>query len=84
MSKTQKLLDRLLAEPPPTDFTWTQAVSLMKRHNFEVINGNGSRRTFRHTTGLKVHIHEPHPNPTLLKYAITALIDGLKGTGEIE
>jgi len=82
VSKKDKLLRKLLSLP--ADFTWDEAVSLMSQHNFTLVKNGGSRRLFRHTTGVKVSIHEPHPQNTLLKYAMKALVDGLRISGEIE
>jgi len=39
---------------------------------------------FRHVSGLKVFLHEPHPQNTLLVYALERLSEGLRSTGEIE
>ena len=82
MSKKDKLLEKLLSRP--ADFTWDEAVKLMKRHHFILLKPSGSRRVFRHAKGLKVFLHEPHPQNTLLDYALERLIEGLRSTGEIE
>jgi predicted RNA binding protein YcfA (HicA-like mRNA interferase family) len=82
VSKKDKLLEKLLSRP--ADFTWDEAVKLMKRHNFRLVKQSGSRRVFRHVSGLKVFLHEPHPQNTLLDYAMERLIEGLRSTGEIE
>ena len=34
-------------------------------------------------TGLKVRLHEPHPQKTLLPYMVDALLDGLMEAGEL-
>lgn len=82
MSKKEKLLEKLRLMP--ANFTWDEAVTLMKQHNFALVKNSGSRRTFRHENGVKVSIHEPHPQNTLLKYAMEDLIAALKASGEIE
>ena len=81
MSKKEKLLEKLLSRPP--NFTWDEAVRLMKQYNFELAKNSGSRRVFKHTSGLKIFLHEPHPQNTLLDYAMEKLIEGLKSSGEI-
>lgn len=81
MSKKQKLLDKLLSKP--ANFTWDEAVTLMRQHNFKMLKNDGSRRVFRHENGTKAAIHEPHPQNTLLKYAMEDLITALKASGEI-
>jgi predicted RNA binding protein YcfA (HicA-like mRNA interferase family) len=83
VSKKQKLIDRI--QTIPKNFTWDEAVTLMKACGFELIKNDGSKRMFRHTkTGLKIRVHEPHPEPTLKTYAVEILIAGLKNVGEIE
>lgn len=82
MSKKQKLIDRV--QGLPKDFTWDEAVKLMKLCRFDLIKNDGSRRTFRHKSGLKVSVHQPHPQPSLPRYALEILIDGLKNVGEIK
>nr|WP_242508459.1 type II toxin-antitoxin system HicA family toxin [Rhodocyclus purpureus] len=68
----------------PSDFTWDEATRLLKQCNFSLLKNDGSRRKFRHSTGLKLSIHEPHPENILLKYAIDLIIEALKNAGEIE
>lgn len=81
MSVKKKLLNRLQSHP--TDLKWDEVTRIMKGCGFTLIKGAGSRRVFRHDSGIKVFVHEPHPSPFLKKYAIDALLDGLKATGEI-
>jgi predicted RNA binding protein YcfA (HicA-like mRNA interferase family) len=82
VSKKEKLLDKLRSLP--SDFTWDEAVKVMKQHKFQLVKNTGSRRTFRHENGVKVSIHEPHPQNTLLKYAMENLIEALVNAGEIK
>lgn len=77
------MLARLIAKS--TDFTWDEAVNLMKSHGFSVLNGKGSSRKFVHVaTRVKVFIHEPHPEKVVKAYAQQDLIDGLRNAGEIQ
>lgn len=82
MSKKEKLLVRLLALN--TSFTWDEAVTVMRHYGFELVKNSGARRVFKHVSGIKAFIHEPHPENTLKEYAMKALIDALKDAGEIE
>lgn len=82
MSRKQKLIDRL--QQFPADFTWDEAVKLMKMCGFEVLNNTGSRRKFRHSTGVKASLHEPHPQNILKKYMMEAVVDALRTVGEIK
>jgi len=81
VSRKEKLLARLISLP--SDFTWDEAVRLLKQCNFEQLNNSGSRRKFRHKDGVKLSIHEPHPEPTLKNYALKDMIDALQNSGEL-
>jgi len=81
MTRKEKLLEKLRTKS--RGFTWDEAVTLMHQCNFTLLKTTGSRRVFRHASGAKVFIHEPHPQNILLPYAMDDLIEGLKATGEI-
>ena len=83
MARKDKLIARLLGRP--TDFTWSEACTLMSACGFEMQNRKGSRRMFVHgETRFKVGMHEPHSRPALLPYEIDLLLDGLKSVGEVK
>lgn len=84
MGRREKLLERLRALEP--DFTWDEAVTLMKGYGFKLLKSSGgsSRKFFHAASKVKVFVHEPHPERTLKKYAQENLIDGLRNAGEIE
>lgn len=82
MSKKDKLIERLLSLP--SDFEWDEALRLLKQCNFSQMNNDGSRRKFRHISGRKLVIHEPHPGNIIKRYALEHIIDALRITGEIE
>lgn len=79
MSKAEKLLAR--AKELPRDFTWDEACRLMKHHGFQLKKGSGSARMFIHSSGMKVRLHEPHPRPTLQRYMIQLMLEGIDGVG---
>lgn len=86
MSRKQKLVERLLKIPPPRDFTWDEATTLMNACGYELLNarGGGSGRMFvNRSTKSKIRLHEPHPQNTLLPYMVRELIEGLRSTGAI-
>jgi predicted RNA binding protein YcfA (HicA-like mRNA interferase family) len=69
----------------PKDFTWDECCTLMRQCGFELYTRPGSARFFVHgTTGQKVRLHEPHPQPTLKPYAVNDLIEALRDAGEID
>lgn len=84
MSQKQKLLTRLVEKS--TDFTWDEAVTLMKAHGFGLLKSKGgsSRKFFHAGSKVKVFIHKPHPENTLKAYAQDDLLEGLKNAGEID
>lgn len=83
VSKKEKLLERLQSKR--NNFTWNEAVKVMRLCGFRMINGVGSARMFVHeATRAKVRLHEPHPQNTLLPYMVEQLIEGLRSAGEIE
>ena len=44
--------------------------------------GGGSRRKFMNVkTKVSIHLHEPHPQPTMKLYAIDIVLDHLKEEG---
>ncbi len=80
MSKTEKLLKRLLSKPK--DFTWSEAVTLLNHFGFEVIPGAGSRRKFKHSkTKSLIILHEPHPGTILKTYTVQEIIKTLTEGG---
>ena len=77
------MLSRLLGRP--RDFTWDEACTLMKQCGYVMKNRKGSARMWVHVRSrLKVRLHEPHPENTLLPYMVKELIEALKDSGEIE
>jgi HicA toxin of bacterial toxin-antitoxin, len=54
----------------------------MSHLGYEEVKGGGSRRKFIHQhTRVSVNLHEPHPQPTMKRYAIDLIIEHLKEEG---
>ena len=84
MTQHEKTLRKLLSKPTPTDLTWNELATLFKYLGYEKINNDGSRRKFvSRTSGRKVFIHKPHPQPTLKVYVVKQIIETLKLHGHI-
>ncbi len=82
MSKLDKLIARL--SDKPKNFTWEEAVTLMKKCGFEIISNSGSRRKFFHREkDIVVCIHRPHPTNELKKYQLKDITNALKTAGFI-
>jgi len=84
MSQHTKLLKRFLSKP--TDFTWTELVSLMRHLGFNLIpdKSGSSGRKFIHTEkNMIINLHEPHPKKIILSCYISQTIKSLKEGGFI-
>jgi hypothetical protein len=80
MSKLKKALIRLRTRPK--DFTWRELQAIMNHFGYEELKGSGSVRKFYHTkTKVSVHLHEPHPQPVIKRYAIDIIIEHLTQEG---
>ncbi len=86
MSKLDKALLKLQSTPKPKDFTWDEAVSVMKNSGFkDVSKSGGSHHKFYNVEkDVYIHISRPHPQNELKSYQITNLIEGLKNAGIID
>jgi predicted RNA binding protein YcfA (HicA-like mRNA interferase family) len=85
MSKTEKLLLRLLSIP--RDFTWDELTKLLGLFGFvELKKGKtgGSRRKFADEKKNVIILHKPHPGNIVKEYAIRQIITQLKEKGYIK
>ena len=78
MSKIDKLERRFLSIP--SDFQWSELVTLLKGYGYEEKNAQGSRRAFV-KKNKKIFLHEPHPDKTLCRQAIRQIIVTLESHG---
>ncbi len=80
MSKSEKLLNRLLSLP--RDFTYRELARLLNHFGYkESSRGktSGSAVAFiNHETGHIIRLHKPHPRPVLKQYQIEEIIESLK------
>lgn len=80
MSRQQKAIARL--QSVPGDFTWDELVVVLRHFDYELKKNDGSRRSFVHSTsGVRISLHEPHPQNIVKKYALRLVIDHLKEQG---
>ena len=85
MSKHEKLVNRLLAEPK--DFTWEELIKVLSVYGYtEVKKGKtgGSRRKFVDEHKNIIALHKPHPSNIIKAYAIKQVIAELKEQGHIK
>ena len=84
MSKHEKSLRRLQANPPPSDYKWSDLVSVLKGLGYRLVTGSGSRRKFyNRERDLLIICHEPHPSPDVDKGCIVDVVHHLKTNGVI-
>lgn len=82
MSKTEKLVQRLLTEP--ADFTWDELSKVLSIYGYsEEKTGKtgGSRRKFTNSNGHLISLHKPHPSNIVKRYALRDVITLLKDKG---
>ncbi len=85
MSRTEKLLQRLLSTPK--DFTWDELITLLHYLGFaELKKGKtgGSRRKFVDTNKNIINLHKPHPGNIVKAYALKQVIELLGEKGHIK
>lgn len=85
MSRTEKLLQRLLAVPK--DFTWEELVKLLVQFGYiELKKGKtrNSRRKFADQKKNIIILHKPHPGNIVKEYALKQVIAQLKEKGYIK
>ena len=80
MSKTEKLIARLLSHPK--DFTYPELKSALSFWGYEELQGTGSRVCFQSKTH-KIKLHKPHPGNILKQYQIELIIEEIKKEGLI-
>jgi predicted RNA binding protein YcfA (HicA-like mRNA interferase family) len=80
MSKTDKLIIRLLSRPK--DFTYGELKTLLLSFGYSEIQGEGSRVCFVREDH-KIKLHKPHPGNILKRYQLDLVIEELKIKGLI-
>jgi hypothetical protein len=80
MSKTEKLIARLLSQPK--DFTYPELKTLLSFWGYEELQGTGSRVCSQNNKH-KIKLHKPHPGNILKQYQTGLIVDELKKEGLI-
>lgn len=81
MSKTEKLIARLLARPK--DFTYDELRSLLSSLGYREAQGAGSRVCFV-SDSHKIKLHKPHPGNIMKAYQLDLVIEELTTKGLIK
>ncbi|MDB5192255.1 MAG: hypothetical protein JWQ96_1818 [Segetibacter sp.] len=85
MSKSSKLLGRLLSKPK--DLTWDELIKILASFGYEEIKKGktgGSRRRFVDHNNNVIMLHKPHPLNIVKPYVIKQVIEHLQERGQIE
>ncbi|HEX9509842.1 MAG TPA: type II toxin-antitoxin system HicA family toxin [Puia sp.] len=85
MSRTEKLIQRLLAIPK--DLTWEELVKILAQFGYsELKKGKtgGSRRKFADDKKNIIILHKPHPGNIVKEYVIKQVTWHLKEKGHIK
>jgi hypothetical protein len=70
VSKKEKLLLKLCRVPAPKDFTWEDAVTLLRHFDFTESCEGGSHYMFEHSSGFRFGMSKTHPSGLLKRYQI--------------
>ena len=88
MSKSEKLLARLLKKPPPSDFTWDELCAVLKGLGYRQLKqgktGGSRRKFFNDEKVLLISCHEPHPRSEVDKGCLAEVAEHLKTNGFIK
>lgn len=69
-SRHTRTVQAIFTDPPPPGIAWSAVVSLLQAQGCSLSNARrGSGRKFSRD-GLVLHLHEPHPETTLKRYAV--------------
>ena len=83
MSKTERLLKRLLDNPK--DFTFRELETLLTGFGFQKSKtgetGGSAVRFINYGNGHIIRLHKPHPSPVLKQYLVKFIINELKQGG---
>ena len=80
MSRTEKLILRLLSQPK--EFTYSEMRTILNSFGYLEEQGAGSRVCFRSQTH-RIKLHKPHPGNILKRYQLGLIIEELRKEGLI-
>lgn len=84
MSRHEKLLQKIIAQPTPKDVKWDEIKVVLGHFGYRLLSGTGSRRKFMHPdTNDVIALHEPHPSPEVKAYVLRQVVEKLREQGLI-
>lgn len=82
MSRSQKALDKLLSEPPPSDLTWDELVGVLTKLGYRQLpsgrTGGSRRKFYNQKKDALICCHEPHPRPYVDRNALRDIVEHLR------
>jgi hypothetical protein len=75
-SRHMRTLQRIFAQPTPSDLRWDEIEGLLASLNAEISEGAGSRVRVA-LKGVRAVFHRPHPSPYTKRAAVRAVRDFL-------
>jgi hypothetical protein len=81
MSKKDRTLTAIFAEPVRANISWHDIESLFHSLGAEVTEGDGSRVRVV-LNGVRATFHEPHPEKEISRSAVRAVREFLRNAGE--
>jgi predicted RNA binding protein YcfA (HicA-like mRNA interferase family) len=82
VSKKDKLLSRLFANPVPKNFSWEDLINVMSHQGFINHCDGGSHYIFEHVeTGKRLCVSKTHPSGLLKSYQVKAVKEVLETLG---
>ncbi|MDE2778992.1 MAG: type II toxin-antitoxin system HicA family toxin [Chloroflexota bacterium] len=79
-TRHRRTLERIFARPTPSDIRWAEVVSLLRALDVEISQRAGSRVRIG-KDGVRIVVHEPHPNPYLDRRAVRDIATFLTAIG---
>jgi len=66
----------------PSDYAWSELISLLGQLGYTKIEGNGSRVKFFHSENDSlINLHKPHPGSIVKQYMVRQIVAKLKEAG---
>lgn len=78
MTRLQKLQEKILRNPTPSDITWEEIKKFLEGLGFEMKVNKGSRRKFYNKQkNVLLSCHEPHPQSIVKRSTVKDIVSQL-------
>lgn len=84
MAQADKTIERIKANPTPSNIKWHELAGLLEHLGYKVITNSGSRRKFYNAEkDNMISLHKPHPGNEVKPCYIREVRETLEGIGLI-